>query len=243
MKNIVVINIIVLLTILLFFSAYASAQEEAKIFYLKGVVKMQRSGEDFWILAKKGMVLKDNDRVKTLKSGDAEIALDSSLKNIVKLEGGTEVTIEDLKTKSLYMYRGKVLSVLESLPTGSSFEVRTPTAVAGVTGSGIFVETDGKKTGVRCHEDKAYVRGVNIDGVAIGEVLVIDEGYKRFVGHLQAPGELIILTGYEKGQWSNFRESLREHLDWLREKRAEGSREAALAMDRLGRAYGNPNDN
>ena len=181
------------------------------------------------------MVLQDKDKIKTFVGSEAEIALDSTLKNIIKLEPKTEVTIEDLKNRRLHMPKGKILSLLEALPAGSSFEVRTPTAVAGVAGTGIWVDTDGKKTTVRCHEDKAYVRGINVDGTFMPEILMIDRGYKRIIGRFETPGDIVILTKLEREHWSQFREKLREHLDTLRDKRSEGSRGAALEMLRIQR--------
>ena len=206
------------------------AEEESRIIFLKGRVKVQHPGDVFWILAKKGMALQDKDKIKTFVGSEAEIALDSTLKNIIKLEPKTEVTIEDLKNRRLHMPKGKVLSLLEALPAGSSFEVRTPTAVVGVAGTGIWVDTDGKKTTVRCHEDKAYVKGIKVDGTYMPDVLIIDKGYKRIISRFKAPGDLVVLTTFEREHWSQFREKLREHLDTLRDKRAEGSRDAALEM-------------
>jgi len=213
----------------------AFADESAKIVYLKGNVKVQRADEGFWILAKKAMLLNNKDKVKTSVASEVEIALDSSLKNIVRLEPNTEIVIEDLKRQKLSMSMGKVLSVIESLSSESSFEVRTPTAVAGVAGSGMSVSTDGKSTNVSCFEDKAYVRGVNVDGTPMVQVIIIDQGYKRIIGQFELPSDLLELTQFERDSWSKFRENLKEHLDWLRQKRAGGSRGAAIAMQKIGR--------
>jgi hypothetical protein len=49
------------------------------------------------------------------------------------------------------------------------------------------------------------------------------------------PSDLIALTMLERDEWTQFRQNLREHLDWLREQRAQGSRSAALVMDEISR--------
>jgi len=215
----------------------STAEEAARIIYLKGRVKIQHPGDDFWVLAKRGMVVKDKDKIKTFAGSEAEIALDSTLKNILKIGPDTTITLEELKEKRLYMPKGKVFSVIEALPAGSSFEIKTPTAVAGIRGSGISVDTDGRTTNVKCFEDRAYVKGINIDGTPMTEIIIIDKGYKRLIRRLEMPGELIALTAVERDEWSRFREKLKEHLNWLREKRAEGSRGAALEMHRIGRMH------
>ena len=218
-------------------TADSEEEETAKIIYLKGRVKIQHPGDDFWILAKRGMVVNDKDKIKTFIDSEVEIVLDSTLKNIVKVEPNTEITLEELKGKRLYMSKGKVLLLIEALPPDSSFEIKTPTAVAGVRGSGILVDTDGQKTNVKCFEDKVYVKGIDIDGTIMAEVFIIDKGYKRIIHRFDIPGGLIVLTTLERGEWSRFREKLKEHLDWLREKRAEGSRGAALEMQHIRKMY------
>jgi len=227
--------IITLLTCLFFYSAAVYAEGEAKIVYSNGSVKIQRSSDDFWILAKKDMLLKEGDKIKTLIASEAEISLDSTLENIVKLDQNTQISIESIKTKRLSMSKGKVFALIESLSSDSSFEVYTPTAVAGVAGSGMSVGTDGRSTTVSCFEDKAYARGINVDGSLMIQTVIIDRGYKRVIGKFEQPSDLLMLTMLDREGWREFRENLRDHLDLLRGKRAQGSRGAAIALDELGR--------
>ena len=233
MKQILCVSVIMMVLLMACSGQSFCEEEGAKIIYLKGQVKVQRAGEDFWILAKKGMMLNEKDKVKTFIGSDVEIALDSTSKNVIRLEPNTEVTLEDLRAKKLSLSKGKIFALVEALDPGSSFEVRTPTAVAGVAGSGMSVGTDGKNTTVGCFEDKAFVQGVDVDGKPMLEIVIIEEGFKRVVGTFEMPGELIALTGFERDQWSQFRENLSEHLDWLREQRAAGSREAAFALSEI----------
>ncbi len=231
-----ILFIIVLLTVgLLFYSVAVHAEEAVKIIHTKGSVKIQRSLDDFWILAKKGMLLKENDKIKTFIASEVEIAIDSTLKNIVKLDQNTEISIENIKTKRLSLPDGKIFALIESLPFNSSFEVRTPTAVAGVAGSGMSVGTDGKTTTVSCFEDRAYVRGINVDATTMTQIVIIDKGYKRIIGKFETPSNLLMLTMLDREGWREFRENLRDHLDWLRGKRAEGSRGAAIALEEMQR--------
>jgi hypothetical protein len=216
-------------------AANSETDGQAKVIYVKGNVKIQRAGDDFWILAKRGMVVNDQDKIKTFIASEVEIALDSTLKNIVKIEPDTQITLEEIKEKKLYMPKGKVFSLIEALPPDATFEIMTPTAVAGVRGTGISVDCDGKKTDVKCFEDKAYVKGINLDGSVMDEILFIEPGNKRIIHQYKIPGELIILTAYEREEWFEFRERLKEHIDFLRDKRSEGSRGAALELHRIGR--------
>ena len=211
------------------------AEEGSYILYVKGVVNVQQSGEDFWILAKKNMPLGDNDKIKTSIASEAGIALDSTKKNIVTLSQNSEMSVSDIKKKQILLSKGKVFALIEGVESASLFEVRTPTAVAGVAGSGMSVETDGKNTTVGCFEDRAYVQGIDVDGKLMAEIVIIDNGFKRVIGRFEMPGDLLALTALDREGWQQFRENLREHLDWLRDKRAEGSRGAAIALDAINR--------
>ena len=226
-------SVIIILSISLYIvtNSLAEVENEAKIIYLKGAVKVQHKGEASWFFAQKGMILKDNDKIKTAGGSEAEVSLDFTLKNIVKIEANTELTIEDLRLKKLHLAKGKVLAAIESLPQGSSFELRTPTAVAGVAGSGISAETDGKKTNVGCFEDKAYVRGIDEKGMPMAESFIIDEGYGRIVDRFQVPGEPAALTAFEKEQWSQFRENLNEHVNSIREEKTREEQRGAGAEE------------
>jgi hypothetical protein len=217
------------------FCMQACAGEEMQILYIKGVVNVQKAGEDFWILAQKGMVLNNDDKIKTGYGAEAGILLDSTKKNVVTLSQNSEMVVSDIKKKQLSLTKGKVFALIEGIESASSFQVRTPTAIAGVAGSGMSVETDGKNTTVGCFEDKAYVQGVNVDGIPMAEIVIIDNGFKRVIGRFEMPGDLLILTALDREGWQQFRENLRDHLDWLRDRRAEGSRGAAVALDAISR--------
>jgi hypothetical protein len=231
-----VLFLMVLLAVALsFFCTSAYAEDGMQILYVKGVVNVQQAGEDFWVLAKKGMILNDNDKIKTGYTAEAGILLDATKKNVVTLSQNSEMSVSDIKKKQVSLDKGKIFALIEGIESASSFQVRTPTAVAGVAGSGMSVETDGKKTTVGCFEDRAYVQGINVDGVPMAEIVIIDNGFKRVIGTFEMPGDLMMLTMLDRENWQQFRENLREHLDWLREKRAEGSRGAAIAIDAISR--------
>ena len=206
--------------------------EDAKIIYLKGQVKLQRAKEVRWIVAKEGMVIRRGDRIKTYKFSAVEIAIDKDAKNVIRIEEESEFLFEEIAANRHKLLTGKVSALLEALEPGSTFEVRTPTAVCGVAGSGIFVDTDGNKTTAGCHEDEAYAKGIKKDGSLTPE-RIIKEGYKCIIEKFKAPGTLIALTGHEQKKWSDFREALREHLEWLREGKVRDSRKIIDRIKKL----------
>lgn len=71
----------VIVCVALFFILPVFAQDdEAKIIYIKGEVKLQKAGQISWIAAGQGMIIKDGDRIKTFKNSAAEIAIDKDKK-------------------------------------------------------------------------------------------------------------------------------------------------------------------
>ncbi|MFA5068914.1 MAG: FecR family protein [Candidatus Omnitrophota bacterium] len=216
-----------------FFNAYSGALPESgmNILQVKGVVNVQRAGDTAWQTASQGTLLVENDRIRTSVNSEASIALDTSDKNVVTLSQDSEMSIADIREKHLLLHNGKIFALIEGVESASSFQVRTPTAVAGVSGSGMSVESDGNNTTIACFEDMAYVRGVNADGTLMAEIVIIGNGFKRVIGRFEMPGDLIALSNLDRESWSQFRQDLRGYLNWLRDKRAGGSGAAAAAID------------
>ena len=225
-KKIIVATVIILflLSAILYLQKGANAAGSAKIIFIQGKVLVMKSATTAWLEAKRDQTLNDKDKIKTLENSRAEIALDESLKNIVKIAPLTEITILTLKPKEIELPKGKVLSLLGKLEPGSKFEVRTPTAVAGVSGSGLGVETDGTMTTVGALENNVYVQGIDPQGNLMPPVN-IDEGYKRIVERFMAPGNPVMLTDTERQEWLQWREDLTDRI----EKQTGGASEGATA--------------
>ncbi len=223
MKKILISLLLCAVILNLSISLAFAEREDAKIIYLKGQVKLQSVKEVRWIVAKEGMVIKKGDRIKTFKFSSVEIAIDKEAKNVIRIEEESELLLDKIIDKRAQLFKGKVFALLGALEPGSSFEVRTPTAVCGVAGSGIFVDTNENKTTAGCHEDKAYAKGIRKDGSLTPE-RVIKHGYKCVIEKFKAPGPLAALTRHEQREWSGFRESLREHRELLKGKKRKEPR-------------------
>ena len=209
-----------------------AADRDAKIIYLKGQVKLQRAKDARWITAKEGMVINEGDRIKTFKFSAAEVVLDKDAKNVIKIEQKSEFLLEETAANKHKLFKGKVFALLESLEPGSDFVIRTPTAVCGVTGSGISVDTDGNKTTTGCHEDQAYAKGIKEDG-SLTPGKVIKEGHKCIIKKFKDPGRLIALTRREQREWSGFREDIREHLKLQKREKPSHPRKIIDRIEKL----------
>ena len=129
----------------------ASIPRVAKLNYVTGKVEVQRSGTNVWVLAKMNMSLYAADQVRTGKNGMAEILLDDG--SFLRLKPNSMLEIIELAQedkakakKSVFgLSIGKLWSKVQKIQDAESkFEVRTPTAVAGVRGTelSVFVDRD-----------------------------------------------------------------------------------------------------
>jgi len=195
---------------LFFVSSVAGADESGVIQSVNGSVMVKRAGEDSWVLAAKSMIIRTQDTVATSVDSRVQIAVDSTMKNILRVGPDTEIVFMDLVAKKIFLPQGEVLSLIEELPAGSLFEIRTPTAVAGVAGTGLAVYAAADKTDVKCFEATVYVKGINPDGSVMAEREIIAEGYKREISRFKRPGMLLTLSDAEIDYWTHFVKNVRK---------------------------------
>ncbi len=139
---------------LLAFSIPAFAAEEARealVADLHGPVTVRLQGQD-WKEAVPGVVLKENDEIKTGADGYAEILMDGGDVARLELKENSYFKIRTMgydqdtgdKTTLLDLAIGKVMVHAEKLKADSKFEVRTPTSTTGVRGTVFEVNVEEK---------------------------------------------------------------------------------------------------
>jgi len=150
----------------LFFSACitvsaVSFSRAAEIIYLEGNVQVQSAADDTWIKAEKGMQVDIGDSIRTARHSRVDIALDAQKQNTIRLEQKTQVVLNSASEGSLDrldLSRGMVYSNLENIKAGLSFEVNTPSAVAGVRGSSYRVYTERDSDEVSAYKDTVFIK-------------------------------------------------------------------------------------
>ena len=156
-------------TVLLALAVVAHAQTPAgTVASLQGRADAQRAAQAAWQALAPGNDVFVGDRLRTaeasrlnlLKRDDSVLTLGTKSElvvdqQVVKTEGGTS---------RLTAAVGAVRAVVTERygKPGASFEVKTPTAVAGVRGTGfvVLVDDDGKRTRVVGLYDTTWVRGI-----------------------------------------------------------------------------------
>ena len=185
---------------------------QAEIIFVKGDVKIQRAGKVEWLDAKKGMRLSDGDTAKTGKASSVEIAVDMDKKNVVRLEENSTAILRGRWLRQIELPNGRIRSLIKKLRKDSSFEIRTPTAVAGARGSGWDVFSEANRDQVKAFEDEIFVQSFDEEGNLIKEI-VVREGWQAFIERFEAPSELFELTDAERRNWDSWKEDLSERAE------------------------------
>ena len=148
------------------------AAEFPKVTDIKGKVKYQRTAEQ-WEDVKVGDVFEKGDRVKTASNSRCNLVMDKEGKQIVGIFANSEIIVLLDKKEKFELVNAEVLFSLEGLPEGSTFEVKTPTAVCGVRGTGFKIFSDTTMTQINAYYNSVY--GKNFEGV----VKDVPPGYFR----------------------------------------------------------------
>jgi len=151
----------------------------------EGEVYIMKEGTDDWVNAGMGIELEVGDGVKTGGNSSAEIIFFDG--STMELESGTEVKILSLdivcdtsvSTITMQQTLGTTISrVTKLLDPGSSYEVETPTGVAGVRGSIVIVTVGGNGTASVTNEEGdvyAIWQGMELP-IPLGQTLIFVEG-------------------------------------------------------------------
>ena len=179
----------------------------AKVLLVQGDVKVQKAGKTAWDAAKPGLVLADGDTIKTSKSSAIEVSFDKDNKNLVRLEENSTAILRGKGLNRIELPEGRIRSLVKNLKKESSFDIKTPTVVAGARGSGWDVIASDRRDNVKAFEDEIFVQSYDQQGKLIKEIFV-REGWEVLIDRFQSPGELVELSDRDRNDWNSWRDDL-----------------------------------
>ncbi|MGC8808683.1 MAG: FecR domain-containing protein [bacterium] len=115
---------------------------KAVVTFLSGQVQVKKKDSSSWTTAQPNMILYEKDQIKVLAKSRAEIILDNQ--SVVRLAENSLLTIAKIEeipavkkhSTSLDLSLGKLWTkATKFFNPGSRYDVRTPTAIAGVQGT------------------------------------------------------------------------------------------------------------
>lgn len=196
-------KILVAFMFFLFLCSTALFAQTVKIIDMRGNVQMKKDEKATWQEAKLNIILGKQSEIKTDAASECTLSFDDELKNILTIKEDSQIKIENLKPANINLPKGRVFSLIDDIAKVEKFEIRTPTAVAGVRGTGESVEFSQGCANVKCFENDVYVEGFDSQNNMTGQEMVSNgSGVKVCEGGTF--GKQFKLSGRDFFEWENF---------------------------------------
>ncbi|HOO55466.1 MAG TPA: FecR family protein [bacterium] len=154
LKTFAVIGLTLIVTfglVFIYSTSFATKERVATLINVKGNVKVRSDDQPSWTPATEKMELRQGDQVRTEGGSSAIIRMDDG-GTMVKIGPLAMMKVDSLTQKgrdsntSLDVSVGKAWSRVRKLSGDSNFDIKTPTAVAGVRGTFFSSEVDEAST-------------------------------------------------------------------------------------------------
>ncbi|MCH7505002.1 FecR domain-containing protein [PVC group bacterium] len=172
-------------------SLWAESSFEAKLGEVRGDAQILRSGESAWVPADSGLRINEGDQIKTGAKGFAEIIFANDSRIYVKAQSSLvldqSLLSEDqtFKIKVTLNYGDLMARVKKLKRDKDSFQIQTPTAVAGVRGTVFYLkvsrpnpnETEGEGVEVSSLDQGAIQSIIKNSVIGLSNLFGIREAY------------------------------------------------------------------
>ena len=184
-----------------------AADMHVTVMHVEGTVTVTQKVTGQIVDAYVAMQLQEGDRIDVAVDSFCEVALGEALQNIISINENTTVVVESRQPTIIELPNGRVFSLIKNLEKGSQFQIRTPTAIAGVRGTGLGVAFSGGITQAESYERTIYVKGV---GGGSGQKQ-IPQGFQTTIGSDGSIPPAFKLTNQKKRMWQIWKQSLPAH--------------------------------
>jgi len=210
------LSMVVILALILCAGVFISSLLAAEITYIKGKVQVQIAPSREWKSAAVGMKVKIGDSVQTARGSRVDIVLDDDTlrKNFIRVDQNTLMIINSTVPGEINRFdvsQGKIYANIENAKAGITYEVSSPSSVAGVRGTGWSSDIQRDRDEVACYEREIYLKTYDQNKNLISEV-TIPEGFKTSVERFEQAGPLLQLTSGERSRWSETKSDVVERM-------------------------------
>jgi len=181
-----------------------NSRDRGRVLRAQGSVIIERSQEKITPVA--GTVLNPQDKIITGADSFVEVTYDDAHKDVLRISGDSKVVMESAgieKQTRIFMYKGEIVLKLENLEKGSTFKIRTPTAIAGVRGTSFAVQLkdEGKEAVITDYESRIFVKGLTEDFLEMRDELLLSDGWRVRVKQFEKPSRVEKITPQEFAAW------------------------------------------
>jgi len=191
-------------------TACLTVARAAQVIFIEGSVQVRSPADEAWRKLEKDMPVDIGDSIRTARHSKVDIALDPEKKNVIRLGEKTLVVLNsstETAIDRLDLSRGRVYSNMENIKAGLSFEVNTPSAVAGVRGSSYMVYTEADQDEVSAYKDTVFIKTFDVEKNVLSEIM-LPQGFKTFIERFEAAGALLMVHRREFERFDTVREAL-----------------------------------
>ena len=209
MKKILLFALMLTVSFIFISNLYAS---DIKIVDIKGKVLLRENPKSRWQTAKIGATLAKDYQILTKRRAECTLSLKKGYEQILTIKENTQVSIQDLITNTIKLDKGRVFALIKKIGKGESFKVKTPTAIAGVRGTGLAVFFDRDITTTLCFEGRVAIEGLDTQGNVVSQ----DEVWQGFGIEVEEGGnisEFIPIEEENKNEWKEFRDEVEEVIE------------------------------
>lgn len=192
---------------------YAQA---ARVIDVEGKVYVKVKKGRGWEKAKIDMVLENDSEVLTKSNSECTLTLDEELNNIISVHEDSHIQIKNIIPTEIKLPRGRVFSIIENISSIKSFTLTTPTAVAGVRGTGLSIEYERGTTSVNCFEDTVIIRGLDRKG-RVTESQELEEGYGLWIKRDGKLGKTTKISAKDYKEWEGFKSKVMSFQGFIQE--------------------------
>ncbi len=197
------------------------AQETGKVELtgFSGDVQVLLKEEEDYTDAAEGMELEAGDKIETGSGASAELSFNPANTNLVRLSEDSSVEVSLSGDEKLKMTEGEVFASISSLPSGSAFEIATPTAVSGARGTDWVTKITDEGTDVEAVEKEPYVRHYESAGKLSSQPVFITPGQMTTVKRFQKPLAFRPIQENRRQQWQALKQDVRQRAGEAMQKR------------------------
>lgn len=198
---------------------FADEEPSVEIIYVSGSAGVRKAYKTTYIKAEEGMLLQTGDEIKTAQDSSLELSFDENNENVVRIESNADVVLLLKENEKIELLQGEVFSTISKLASGSSFEIRTPTAIAGARGTDWVTKVEEESTVIEAIEGDPYVKGIEKDGKPMAEETIVLTGHMTAIKRFQKPEKLKKLLLKNRKRWKALKVEVRKHAEDARLRR------------------------
>ncbi len=169
---------------------------EAELLSVEGRVQYRISSSAEWQNASKGDKLPQGAEIITASNSGCQLRVGPS-ESAVRIQADSRAVLTSLQPVKIQLESGRLFALVRNLEKGSTFEVRTPTAMAAARGTGWGQDSD---------KVEVFESVVDVTGAAGGRKDV-NEGQGIHIGDDGTLGDLFDIPDSDKNDWKEFKES------------------------------------